>query len=289
MAHPLVAHTTPATPGRRWTTALALGTLTVLLLVAIGAPWLAPYDPTAQLDLVALKNRAPSWSHWLGTDAYARDVLSRALFGARTSLAVASLSTTIAVALGTAWGAGAASAPPRLAQAMMGLVDVLRSLPRLLLLLGALVALGTMTPAVLAVVLGLTSWTGISRLVFMKIRALDAGAFVEGARALGLSRTAVLRRHIAPHLAAPLGAAAPLLLADLLAVESGLSFLGLGVRPPLPSWGNMVQDAVPFLQSAWWLVAVPCVLIMATVLSASSVADRLGDTLMFSGRRTETH
>jgi peptide/nickel transport system permease protein len=198
------------------------------------------------------------------------------LFGARTSLWVAALSTAIAMVTGVAWGAVAASVTPRWTQVMMGAADVLRSIPRLPLLLGAMVAFGVMSPTLLAVVLGLTSWTSISRLVFTKIRELDTRAFVEAARALGLSRPGIFRRHLAPHLLAPLGAAGTLLLADLLAIESGLSFLGLGVKAPMPSWGNMVQDAVPFLQSAGWLAAIPCLLIMATVGSASAVATHVG-------------
>lgn len=260
----------------RWAVVAALLTMSLVGIGAIGAPWLAPYDPTAQLDLLTLKNQTPSWRHWLGTDAFARDVLSRVLFGARTSLWVAALSTAIAMITGVAWGALAASVSPRWTQVMMGAVDVLRSIPRLLLLLGAIVAFGVMSPTLLSVVLGLTSWTSISRLVFTKIRELDTRAFVEAARALGLSRPVILRRHLAPHLLAPLGAAGTLLLADLLAIESGLSFLGLGVKAPMPSWGNMVQDAVPFLQSAGWLAAIPCLLIMATVGSASAVATHVG-------------
>ena len=260
----------------RWALVAALLTMSLVGIGAIGAPWLAPYDPTAQLDLLTLKNQTPSWRHWFGTDAFARDVLSRVLFGARTSLGVATLSTAIAMITGVAWGALAASVSPRWTHTMMGAVDVLRSIPRLLLLLGAIVAFGVMSPPLLAVVLGLTSWTSISRLVFTKIRELDTRAFVEAARALGLSRPVILRRHLAPHLLAPLGAAGTLLLADLLAIESGLSFLGLGVKAPMPSWGNMVQDAVPFLQSAGWLAAIPCLLIMATVGSASAVATHVG-------------
>ena len=270
------APTRHAARRHRWAVVAALLTMALVGIGAIGAPWLAPYDPTAQLDLITLKNQTPSSRHWLGTDAFARDVLSRMLFGARTSLWVASLSTAIAMLTGVAWGAVAASVTPRWTQVMMGAADVLRSIPRLLLLLGAIVAFGVMSPTLLAVVLGLTSWTSISRLAFTKIRELDTRAFVEAARALGLSRPSIFRRHLAPHLLAPLGAAGTLLLADLLAIESGLSFLGLGVKPPVPSWGNMVQDAVPFLQSAGWLAAIPCLLIMATVASASAVATHVG-------------
>jgi len=270
------ASTRHAARRHRWAVVVALLTMSLVGIGAIGAPWLAPYDPTAQLDLLTLKNQTPSWRHWLGTDAFSRDVLSRVLFGARTSLWVATLSTAIAMITGAAWGALAASVSPRWTNTMMGAVDVLRSIPRLLLLLGAIVAFGVMSPTLLAVVLGLTSWTSISRLVFTKIRELDTRAFVQAARALGLSRPVILRRHLAPHLLAPLGAAGTLLLADLLAIESGLSFLGLGVKAPMPSWGNMVQDAVPFLQSAGWLVAIPCLLIMATVGSASAVATHVG-------------
>ncbi len=252
--------------------------LTIVAIAALLAPWLAPFEPSAQLDIVALKNSAPSWSHWLGTDPYSRDIASRALFGARTSLGVATLSTTIATMIGVAWGATAAVFGGRMGPAMMSVVDVLRSVPRLLFFFGALVVLGVFNSVGLALVLGASAWAGTSRLVFGRVAELNARPFVESARALGASRWRVLRQQVVPHLLGPLSASGVLLFADMLALESGLSFLGVGVRPPTASWGNMVQDAIPYLRSAWWLAAVPCVLLMTTVLAAATIADHLTST-----------
>ena len=257
----------------------------VLLLIvtaAILAPWLAPYDPAAQLDIVQLKNGAPSLSHWLGTDPYSRDVFSRAVFGARTSLTVAALATVLATVVGCAWGACAASVNESLGDGLMSVVDVMRSLPRVLVFLGVAVLLGPLSAVTLALVLGTTAWTGTSRLVYVLVREITARPFVEAARAMGASRWRLMQRHVMPQLLTPVVASGALLLADLLAVEAGLSFIGLGVRPPGSSWGSMLQDGLPYLRSAWWLAAVPSVLLIATVLSAAGIADRLGQA---SGRR----
>ncbi len=257
----------------------------VLLLIvtaAILAPWLAPYDPAAQLDIVQLKNGAPSLAHWLGTDPYSRDVLSRAVFGARTSLMVAALATVLATVVGCAWGACAASVSEGLGDGLMSVVDVMRSLPRVLVFLGVAVLLGPLSAVTLALVLGATAWTGTSRLVYVLVREITARPFVEAARAMGASRWRLMQRHVMPQLLTPVVASGALLLADLLAVEAGLSFIGLGVRPPGASWGSMLQDGLPYLRSAWWLAAVPSLLLIATVLSAAGIADRLGQA---SGRR----
>ena len=252
--------------------------LSLVVVAAVCAPWLTPFDPGAQLDIVALKNGAPSWSHWLGTDPYSRDIASRALFGARTSLGVASLATIIATIIGVVWGAVAAVLHGRIGLAMMSTVDVLRSVPRLLFFFGALVVLGVFNSLGLSIVLGASAWAGTSRLVFVRVAELNTRPFVESARALGATPWRVLRQQVVPHLLGPLAASGILLFADMLALESGLSFLGVGVRPPTASWGNMVQDAVPYLRSAWWLAAVPCVLLMTTVLAAATIADHLTST-----------
>lgn len=266
--------------------ALALATIAAAGMLA---PWIAPFDPAAQLDIVALKNAAPSAAHLLGTDAYSRDILSRALFGARTSLTVATIATTLAVVIGSLWGAGAASSPTRVGDVMMSTVDVLRSIPRILLFLGAVVLFGALSSTGLAVVLGLSAWTGMARLVYVLVREQRVRPYIEAARSLGLSSWSVFGRHVVPQLVAPLGASGVLLLADMLALESGLSFIGIGIRPPAASWGNMVQDALPYLRSAWWLAAVPCVLLVTTVLCAASVADRLADNGSHEARQRSRH
>lgn len=254
---------------------LAFGILAFIVLAALLAPFVAPFDPLRQLDIVNLKNQWPSARHWFGTDAYSRDILSRALFGARTSLMVASIATVVATVLGVIWGGVAATADSRVGSVMMLWVDVVRSVPRLLLFLVAVALAGALSPAVLAVLLGAAAWPATSRMVYSLVRDTEARSFVEAARSSGASSARVFALHITPHLTGPLAASGALLLADILALESGLSFLGLGVRPPGASWGSMVQDALPYLGSAWWTAAVPCACLVVTVLSAAALADHL--------------
>jgi peptide/nickel transport system permease protein len=253
----------------------ATAVLLVIVAGAVLAPWLAPFDPAAQLDIVQLKNGVPSAAHWFGTDPYSRDVLSRALFGARTSLSVALIATVIATIVGGAWGICAATVSDRVGDVLMSVVDIVRSLPRVLLFLGVAVLAGPLSAVTLAMVLGATAWTGTSRIVYVLVREISARPFVEAARSIGASRWRLMQRHIMPQLLNPIVASGALLLADILAVEAGLSFIGLGVRPPGASWGGMLQDGLPYLRSAWWLTAVPSTLLIATVLSAAGIADRL--------------
>lgn len=257
--------------------------LLLIMLLALLAPVIAPYDPAQQLDIIALKNAGPSLSHLLGTDAVSRDVLSRALYGARTSLTVAFLATGVAVLIGGLWGGLAASVGNRVGGSLMLVVDVFRTVPRMLLFLVAAAFVGEMTTIPLALLLGFAAWPVIARLVYAMVRQTRSRAFIEAAQATGASPGRVFFSHVVPHLAGPLTASGALLLADLMAVEAGLSFLGLGIRPPYASWGNMVQDALETLGSAWWVAAVPCACLLATVLSASAVADALQERSAGSG------
>ncbi|MDQ6612694.1 MAG: ABC transporter permease [Gemmatimonadota bacterium] len=252
---------------------LAIATLSVVVMGALFAPYIAPFDPTRQLDITALVNGAPSAAHLLGTDAYSRDILSRVLFGARVSLTVAFLASLVAIVLGSLWGGLAAMLGARIASGMMVFVDTVRSVPRILLFLVAVTLVGTLTPVMLALLLGAAAWPTISRLVYTLVRDLRSREFVEAAQSVGASPARVFLQHLAPHTVGPIAASAALLVADCLAVESGLSFLGLGVRPPAPSWGNMVQDALPALSSAWWVAAVPCACLLVTVLAAANIVD----------------
>lgn len=246
-----------------------------IVLAALLAPWLAPYDPAQQLNIVTLKNSVPSFAHPLGTDPYSRDLLSRVLFGARTSLLVGFVATAMATILGCAWGGAAAIAGARVGELLMLVVDIARSVPRMLLFIVAVALLGSLQPILLAVVLGFAAWPVTARLTYVLACELRGRDYVEAARAVGAGKWNVLITHIVPQLAGPLAASGTLLLADVLAVESGLSFLGIGVRPPTASWGSMVQDALPYLGSAWWVAAVPCTFLLATVLAATTVVDTL--------------
>ncbi len=247
--------------------------LTAIVLAGVFAPWLAPHDPLAQLDVIALKNSAPSHAFLLGTDPYSRDMLSRALFGARTSLVIGLVGAGVAALLALLWGTCAGVAPPRAGDRMMRVVDALRALPRKLVLLAIMLVVPRASVFLLALLLGVTSWTALSHVVFVQVRAVRGRDFVTAAYAIGASRGRVMLRHVAPQLVGTLTAASALLVADMLAVEAGLSFLGLGVRPPTASWGAMLQDGVPYLGSAWWVAATPCVLLVVTVLCIAQLAD----------------
>jgi peptide/nickel transport system permease protein len=254
---------------------LSIGVLGVLLTLAVVAPWLAPYDPAAQLDLIALKNHAPTSAHWLGTDAFSRDVLSRALFGARTTVSVAIVASLTALATGATWAAAALLLGPRWGRLLLTVADVLRSVPRLLLLLAIVVVVNTLPPLILALAVGVTASPSVCRIVHTQLLRLRARPYVEAASALGVSTARVMSRHLAPHLVGPLVAVGVLLLADVMAFEAAVSFLGLGVRPPAVSWGSMMQDALPFLGTAWWGAMVPATCLALTVLCTARIADHL--------------
>lgn len=259
-----------STPVSSWIAALLL---VLLLLAAIAAPWIAPFDPAAQLGLAVLKNAAPSLAHPFGTDSYSRDLLSRALHGARASLLIALVGTAVAGALALLCGVLAGGMGERTGDAVMSLIDAVRAIPRKIILLAILLFVPQPTLLTLALLLGATSWTALCRVVYVQVRELNTRDFVTSAFALGVPARRVLARHVVPHLAGTFAASSAVLLADMLAVEAGLSFLGLGVRPPQASWGSMLQDGIPYLGSAWWIAAVPSVLLVVTVLSLSQLAD----------------
>ncbi|WP_411278912.1 ABC transporter permease [Gemmatimonas sp.] len=247
--------------------------VTVVAVASLLAPWLAPHDPAAQLDVVRLKNAAPSWSHPLGTDPYSRDLLSRALFGARTSLIIGLVGAGIAATIALAWGLLAGFVRRQIGDRMMSVLDAFRAVPRKVVLLAAVMVVPHASAMMLAVLLGVTSWTALSQVLCVQVRSLRTRDFVTAARSIGATPTRLMLRHIGPQLIGSMTAASALLLADMLAVEAGLSFLGLGVRAPHASWGTMLQDGVPYLASAWWIAATPCVLLVLTVLSIARIAD----------------
>ena len=255
----------------------ALGAVAALSLVALLAPALAPYDPTAQLDIVTLKAQAPSLAHPFGTDAFSRDVLSRVLYGARVSLGVAVLAVVLSATLGTAYGAVAGFYGGRLDAVMMRLIDALLAVPRILLLIGVLALWGRIRLPLLVVLLGLTGWFGVSRLVRAEVRALRGQDFVTSARALGAGDLRLLVRHILPNALAPVIVAATLGVGHVVIVEAGLSYLGIGVQQPQPSWGNIIQEGGDQVASMWWMSLFPGLLIVVTVMAFTALGDALRD------------
>lgn len=253
----------------------ALAFLGILVVVALLAPRLAPYDPNLQLDPLRLANQPPSRAHWFGTDPFGRDVLSRVLYGTRVSLSVATLAVGLASLLGLTWGALAGYAGGLLEAVLMRLVDAALSVPRVVLLLGSVAVWGPQSLTGLAALLGLTGWFGVSRLVRSEVAAVKERDFVTAARALGCTPFRIVRRHIVPHVLAPLTVASALGMGHVMVLEAGLSFLGVGVAPPLASWGGIVRDGAADLTTAWWLALFPGAALLATVIAANILADRL--------------
>lgn len=250
----------------------------LLYLVAALTPFLSPYDPAFQGDLMSERLLPPGPGHLLGTDHLARDVLSRMLYGARVSLSIGFIAVAISVTVGTAVGAVAGYFGGWVDTLLMRFVDLVISFPRLVLLI-AIVALFQPGIFLIIVVLGLTQWPYISRIVRGEVLALRERDFVQAAVALGYSRRRIIMKHVLPNALAPVIVAATLGIGNTIVLEAGLSFLGLGVQPPNPSWGNMVDDGQGQLLRAWWISTFPGLAIVFTVLSLNLVGDGLRDAL----------
>jgi peptide/nickel transport system permease protein len=258
---------------------LAAGVLALLILVTLGAPWIAPYDPTRQLDIVGLKDLPPSWAHWFGTDPFGRDVFSRVLFGGRVSLGLAVLAALAATTVGVAYGAVAGSAGQTTDEIMMRAVDVCLALPRVLLLIAITALWGHLSVPTLVLVLGLTGWFTLSRMVRADVRAIRHREYVTAARALGASPLRIGLRHVLPNVVSTVIVWATLDVGQVILLEAGLSFLGLGVQPPTASWGNIMQDGADRLAALWWMSCFPGLMILITVAAVTLLGDRLREAL----------
>jgi ABC-type dipeptide/oligopeptide/nickel transport system permease subunit len=259
---------------------VALALLGVLAAGALLAPWIAGLlHAAAPLDPMSAGSRLlpPSLAHPFGTDGQGRDVLTQLLQGGRASLAVAAVSTLIAALCGTAVGVTAGYLGGRVDALLMRGVDTFLAMPRVLVLI-ALFALWPGAPVWgLALVIGAMSWFGLSRVVRAQTLTVRVRDHVAAARALGASELHVLLRHVLPNVAGIALVAATLVASEVVGIEAGLSFLGLGVQPPQTSWGKMVQDGVSFLGSAWWIAVVPATAIAVTVAAISHLGDVLRD------------
>jgi peptide/nickel transport system permease protein len=258
---------------------VSLAGIVLLAACALLAPWLAPYDPAAQPDMVALKGLPPSAAHPFGTDPYSRDVLSRVLYGARVSLAVAVLATAVSVVAGTAYGAVAGWRGGRTDAVMMRLVDAALAVPRVLLLLAVTALWGGLPLGPFILLLGLTQWFAVSRLVRAEVLARRGAEYVTAARALGAGEWRTLARHVLPNVLSPVLVAAALGVANVVVLEAGLSYLGFGVRPPQPSWGNIIQDGADQVATLWWVSLFPGLAIVLTVACFNALGDVLRDVV----------
>jgi peptide/nickel transport system permease protein len=273
-----------ARPRRRLSFRAVFG-LSVLLLIggsAVFAPQLAPWDPAKQMLLKRL--RPPMWQerglreHPLGTDHLGRDILSRILHGGRISLGVGLTAVTLSALIGVTLGLLAGFFGGRADAFIMRIVDVFLAIPYILLAMGVVFALG---PSLLNVILvmGATRWVQFARIVRADVLSIREREFVAGARARGNRPLRLLLRHVLPNALTPIIVVATLELAFMIIYESALSFLGLGVQPPTPTWGWMLSDGRNYVATAWWLATFPGLAIMLTVLAVNLLGDWLRDTL----------
>lgn len=247
--------------------------LVLLVLAAALAPSVLP-DPARMPDLAAGAT-PPSLTHPFGTDQLNRDLLSRVAHGARVSLAIAGLAVALSLTLGTLVGVVAGLAGGWLDVLLMRLVDAALAIPRLFILLLLLVIWERVPLAALVAVIGLTGWFATSRIVRGEVLRLRAAGFIEAAAALGAGRSRTIFRHLVPNVAGVVLVAATLGVSDVILLEAGLSFLGVGVQPPTPSWGAMVFDARSLIATAPWTAFFPGAAIVITVLAVNLVSDAL--------------
>ncbi len=266
--------------------------LVVILLamvVALAAPLLAG-DPVVQRDIVATRFLPPLSTdvhgafHALGTDRFGRDVWARLAYGARISLGVGVLAVLLSVTIGVLIGAASGFWPGAVGTLLLGLTDFALALPRVVLLL-LLASLWQPSAALVVAVLGVTGWMTVARLVHGEVRALSARPFVESAVALGVRGPRVLVRHILPNAMTPVIVTAALGVGNAIMLEAGLSFLGLGVQPPTPSWGNLIASGRDTLVNAPWVATAPGVALVLVVVAATLLGDALRDRMDPAQRR----
>jgi peptide/nickel transport system permease protein len=257
----------------------------VILVVVVGAglfaPWIAPHGYDDQDLVFALQPpvwAGGGWSNALGTDPLGRDVLSRVIYGARTSLLLGLAAVLIASLVGVALGLVSGYVGGRVDAVIMSVVEVQLSLPYLLF---AIAFMALLQPSIgnLILVLVLRSWVVYAQLVRVAVLSMKEREFVTVATALGASDARILLRHITPNIVAPALVVSTFQLAELIIVESSLSFLGLGVQPPVPSWGSMLSQGREYISSAWWLVTFPGLAIIVSVLGANLFGDAVRDLM----------
>ena len=254
------------------------GAIIVLVLIAISllAPLIAPYDPT-EIDVYNVLS-PPSRSHILGTDELGRDLLSRIIWGSRVSLKVGFVAVGIAIMIGIIIGSVAGFYGGRIDSILMRFVDIMLAFPTFFLILAVIAILEPSIFTIMAVI-GITGWMDVARLVRAEFLTLKERDFVDAARALGIRNKRLIIRHILPNALSPVFVAATFGIAGAILTESGLSFLGLGVQPPDPSWGNILTAGKDNIEIAWWLSLYPGLAILVTVLSYNLVGEGLRDAL----------
>ena len=272
--------------GRRrrvpWLVVGGLGFVGLLIVVALAAPLIAPQDPTRQTLRGRLAaptlNGADGRAHLLGTDHLGRDVLSRVIYGSQVSLLVGFAAVVVGGVLGSAAGLLAGFSRGRLDAIIMTVADAQLAFPFILLAIGIIAVLGPSFPT-LVVVIGLSGWVSYARILRSQVLVVRSREFVESIHALGGSLARVVLRHVLPNVLSSIVVIATLELARAIVLEATLSFLGLGVQPPTPSWGGMVHEGRDYLESAWWISTFPGLVLMITSIVVSRTGDWLRDVL----------
>jgi len=249
-----------------------------LALIVIIGPWVMPYEYDEQDFTILGFPTAPSAAHWLGTDELGRDALTRLIYGGRVSLGVGLLGAIISTMVGTAIGSIAGFYRGFVDTILMRFTDVMLSIPTLPLVL-LLATLFRPSPVLLIVIVGGLIWMGTARLVRSLFLALREREYVEAARALGATGPRLILRHLLPNALGPITVAATLAVGSSIMMESGLSFLGFGIMPPVPTWGNILNSASGWLSMAPWLAIPPGLCIFFTVLAVNFVGEGLRDAM----------
>ncbi len=253
-----------------------------LVLSALFAPWIAPHDPLA----VDIRHRMapPAWmeggarEHILGTDQIGRDLLSRVIWGGRVSLLVGVCAVLLSATIGVLLGLAAGYFGGEVDWSIMTLINVMLTFPFVLLALAVIAVLGPSVPNMITV-LGATGWPVYARIIRAETFALREREFVLAARALGLSHARIIFRQILPNLVSPIVVVATLQIAQVIILESFLSFLGLGVQPPTPAWGNMLGEGRVYMLNSWWIATFPGLAIFVTTLVINLIGNGLRDWL----------
>ncbi len=260
---------------------VGMATIAAVTAAALGAPVIAPFDPTEQFfDGLTLEGAplAPGEQFLLGTDLLGRDLFSRLLYGARTSLVIGVVANGAAVAVGTLLGVVAGYVQGWVGAAIMRFTDLMMAFPALLLAI-ALAAIFTPSLWIVAMVIALVNWVQIARVIYTETTGLAAREYIEAARALGAAWPRILFLHILPHLIPTILVGATLGIATTVLLEATLSFLGIGVQPPTPSWGGIIFESQSYFLTAPWLVFFPGIAIMVMALAFNLVGDALRDAL----------
>lgn len=255
---------------------VSMGAVVVVSLLCLAAPWIAPFE-FDQIDLGSIR-QAPSFDHLLGTDDLGRDLLTRILYGGRVSILIGLLAAVIGTGFGSMVGAVAGYYGGRVDDALMRFTDVVYSIPTLPLLI--VLASYTQADAVsMSLAIGVLSWMATARVVRAEVLKIRAMEYVEAARSLGATNLRIIGRHVLPNAVGPIVVGATLAVGNAIILESSLSFLGLGVQPPTPTWGNMLMDAQATMSTQPWLSIFPGMAILVVVLAVNFLGDGLQDAL----------